>query len=76
MITIGSGIGLMGFSVYFADCVLLNVTRNKKKVYRLKESQASLAVLTEKEIKNIKAMDTPTFKKHSKYCQYKYILKH
>ena len=30
MTTIGGGIGLMGFSVFIADIVLLNFTRDKK----------------------------------------------
>lgn len=41
MITIGAGIGLLGFSVLIADCILLNFTHNKKIFQKLKEISAS-----------------------------------
>ncbi len=41
MITIGAGVGLMGFSVFFADLILLNFTHNKKLFQKLKEVHAN-----------------------------------
>jgi hypothetical protein len=49
MTTIGAGLGLMGISVIFADCIMMNFTKKKYLFQRFKELDMKEAAKTNTE---------------------------